>query len=160
MYFVKLFLMALMFIPCLAEASTANKYSGLTVNHATEKELRANSPRIFRKLGIEKIMRDMHLKNIPDGEQAWCDGPDMGSERAGCYIVFYFTSANHIYPNMWNDNDLCGVLARWRSKLDSPNNYTPDSGGASWLTAGNEAMVSEIVGDAWRSCQEYAQQNK
>lgn len=146
---------ALLFIGDVAVAATVPQRPGvpqLEINPKIEMQLRHNSPALYRKLGIYRIMRRARLQNVNGGEQAYCVGKTMGHVKAGCYIEFYYTKARYNSPRLWEKNDLCGVDARFYARWDQPNHYVPLTGGARWLRKGNLRAVLYVVNDQWRMC--------
>lgn len=122
-------------------------------NRTIERELRHNSPKLYRELGIDKLMHAGRLKSIRGGEQAWCVGKSVGNEKAGCYIEFYVIDAEHDSADLWQKNNLCGTMVRWYANWGSPSDYKPDSGMASWMARGDLSRVMQIVNENWSNCQ-------
>ena len=124
----------------------------LQENPTIEGELRHNSPALYRKLGIYKVMHAGHLQNIAGGEQAWCVGTSVGNEKAGCYVEFYVTTAAHDSPGLWEKNNLCGAMVRMYATWASPSDYKPDSGMARWMASGDLPAAMQLVDSNWRNC--------
>jgi len=157
-------------IPQTSESSPVSQSSSvpekpdvgeMVENQKLEKELRASSPRTLAmfpshgyKNGVAGIMHAASLLAVPGSEQAWCAGRSIGNEKAGCYVVFYYTKERNVTPKLWATNPGCGMVARWYARWDDLNHYVPDSVGAKWLSKGNANVLSHLVDEDWRMCNE------
>ena len=130
------------------------------VNGKLERDISSSSPRALRdfpahgfKDGVAGVMRRAQLRVIPGSVQAWCVATGAGNLAKGCYIEFTYTKAKYLKPHLWETDTNCGLDARWYSPTGAMTRYSPQTGGAVWLSKGNLSALSYVVDDNWKSCQ-------